>query len=174
MSMEVWTLLEDDPCIPVGIEPQLLLPLGDNLLVFFVIMPTMEIFPVLEWESILTFQVVTHRSCCVVMSRLKEVRVTRELVNRDIAVFEIVSIVSLEVVADQDVVVFGIELPLLHVPTGAVKLTREISAKVPLCFSVDFCSRNTGLIQLSNSPLNVVVLSDGFALMLKRRQYEVV
>ncbi|AZQ15473.1 hypothetical protein DOS48_11870 [Halorubrum sp. PV6] len=132
-------------------------------------MPTMEIFPVLEWETILTFQVVTHRSCCVVMSRLKEVRVTRELVNRDIAVFEIVSIVSLEVVADQYVVLFWIELPLLHVPTGAVKLAGEISPKVPLCFSVNFCSRNAGLIQLIDSRLNGMILSDGFALMLKRR-----
>ncbi|OYR61466.1 hypothetical protein DJ83_07770 [Halorubrum ezzemoulense] len=103
------------------------------------------------------------------MSRLKEVRITMELVNSDIAVFQIVSIVSLEVVTDQDVVIFGIELPLLHVPTGAVKLAGENFPEVPLCFSVDFCSRDTGLIQFIDSRLNGIILSDGFALMLKSR-----
>ncbi|OYR38697.1 hypothetical protein DJ81_16855 [Halorubrum sp. Hd13] len=107
---------------------------------FIVIMPMMEVFPVLEGKSILTFQVVTHRPRRIVVSRLKEVRVSRELVNSDIAVFEIVPIVSLEVVTDQYVVVLRIKLPFLHVPTGSVELAREISAKVPLCFSVDLCS----------------------------------
>jgi hypothetical protein len=132
-------------------------------------MPTMEVFPVLEGKRVLSFQVVTHRPRRIVVSRLKEVRVSRELVNSDIAVFEIVPIVSLEVVTDQYVVVLGIELPLLHVSAGAVKLTGEISTKVALCFSVDFCSRNTGLIQLIDSRLNGIILSNGFALMLKRR-----
>ena len=104
------------------VEAEIVFPVSDCVLVFVVVASMNQVFPVLEGKLLLCVEVVADRPCRLIVCRLEEVGVTGELVESDVAIFEIVSIVSLEVVADQYVVVLGTELPALHVRTASVVL----------------------------------------------------